>query len=544
MCRPSLLKVTAIAILGLSPLLAGAQTAPFHVGRFPASDVPTSSSPGDGAAAPLDAADWQEVLWRLEQTERELESMRAALEHSGAPVQGPVYSIAGPVEAPHPPIYSEGNSPTAMESRVIALEQASGKAQGPEFPKVKLTGFFHADAGWYGQDATSLASVGDLQDGVGFRRARLQAVGSVAEFTNYSLEMDFGIAGRPSLMDVWLEQSHLPFFGTVRVGHFRQPCTMDSYTPIRDLTFLERSLPFQAFDPFRRVGIMAYDNAESQRTTWQYSIYRTGGFLNGPLGDTRFANDIGDTGGYSCATRLTHLLWYDEPAEGRYLLHVGGNVNYGRNTGNDYVAGTPFYEARAIPEFFLGDASAVPAPGAPPASVATPPFVDTGRILSRDFQVYGVELAAQYGPAHFQSEYVITTVDQIGGPALFFDGAYAQAGYFLTGENRKYNRSFGAFDRVVPFEDFFSLEHMGVCGWGAWELAGRLSYLNLNDPDVQPLPGFPSNPGRMTDGTLGLNWYWNAHTKFQFNWIHVWLDNAALGNSDTDIYSCRGQLEF
>jgi phosphate-selective porin OprO/OprP len=398
--------------------------------------------------------------------------------------------------------------------------------------------------GWNGQDPNSVLSVGDLQDGAGFRRTRLQAVGSVAEFTNYSIEMDFGTPGRPSFMDVWLEQTHLPVFGNVRIGHFRQPCTMDSYTPIRQLTFLERSLPFQAFDPFRRTGIMAYDNSEDELTTWQYSVYRTGGFQNSPVGDSRFATDIGDVGGYSFATRLTHLLSYDECEEGRYLLHVGGNFNYGRNTGNDHVPGTPFYEARAIPEFFLGDPSAVPAPGTPAASVGTPFFADTGRLASPDFQIYGVELAAQYGPAHFQGEYIITTVDQVGGPGLFYDGAYAQAGFFLTGENRTYNRAFGAFDRVVPYDDFYSLDNEGRCGWGAWEVAARLSYVNLNDPDALPLPGFAANPGRMTDSTFGLSWYWNAHTKLQFNWIHAWFDSVAVGDSDTNIYAARAQVEF
>ena len=34
---------------------------------------------------------------------------------------------------------------------------------------------------------------------MGFRRARLQAVGNLSEFTKYSLEMDFAVAGRPNV---------------------------------------------------------------------------------------------------------------------------------------------------------------------------------------------------------------------------------------------------------------------------------------------------------------------------------------------------------
>ncbi len=487
----------------------------------------------------ISSQQWREVISRLERAEQELNAVRAAQGNMGVPPGGEGRLNPAPDSAPASPLHTPQSTHALACESCIAPDQPASKPDAPEFPKIKISGFFHADAGWFGQDAASVDSVGDIQDGVGFRRARLQAVGSVAEFTNYSIEMDFATPGRPSFMDVWLEQTHLPVLGAARIGHFRQPITMDSYTSIRQLTFLERALPFQAFDPFRRTGVMAYDNSESERTSWQNSVYRTGGFMNAPLLDSRFGTDIGDVGGYAFATRLTHLLWYDECADGRYLLHVGGHFNYSRNTGNDLDGDTPFYQARVIPEFFVGD----PAGGGAVAA-GTPFFADTGRIASRDFEIYGVELAGQYGPAHFQSEYVVTTVDQIGGETLFYDGAYAQVGYFLTGENRSYNRTFGAFDRVTPFEDFFSLEHLGVCGWGAWEVAARLSYVNLHDPDAAPLPGFASNPGRLTDSTLGLNWYWNAHTKLQFNWIHCWLDNDAQGDSDTDIYAARAQVEF
>lgn len=48
----------------------------------------------------------------------------------------------------------------------------------------------------------------------------------------------------------------------------------------------------------------------------------------------------------------------------------------------------------------------------------------------------------------------------------------------------------------------------------------------------------------MTDVTLGLNWYWNAHTKLQLNWIHVFLDNRQYGDNDTDIVAGRCQVVF
>ena len=116
------------------------------------------------------------------------------------------------------------------------------------------------------------------------------------------------------------------------VGHrgARNLWAENGLTGFRNLTFLERSLPFLAFVPFRRVGVMAYNQSENQMTQWAYSVFKTGGFNNAPLGDDRFATDLGDKGGYSFSTRATHLLWYDEQAADRYLWHVGGGFNYSR----------------------------------------------------------------------------------------------------------------------------------------------------------------------------------------------------------------------
>ncbi len=481
--------------------------------------------------------DFQALAGRLEATEAKLRE-----------VTGPANAVG---VLPEKKVEEQGTSadkkPAATsEERLSAVEKAvAAKPAAATFPNVRLSGFFHLDSGLFAQDANNRATLGDIQDGIGFRRARLQALGSVGEFTNYSLEMDFATAGRPSFMDVWGEQTQLPFFGNVRIGQFRQAFSMDALTSIKQLDFLERSLPFQAFLPFRRVGIMAYDKSDSELTTWAYGAYRTGGFLDAPLGDSRVGTDIGDSGGYSFSGRTTHLLYFDEPADGRYLLHVGGSYDYSRITGRGDPLLGDIYNARVIPEFFVGDPA-----GGGVTSAGTPFFVDTGRLSADAFNLFGLELAGQYGPSHFQAEYMATTVNQLGGSDVFYDGAYVQGGYFLTGENRTYNRTTGTFDKITPFTEFFGLGRKNhFCGWGAWEVTARWSYVNLNSSQAIPfapvavIPPVP-NAGRMSDTTLGLNWIWNAYAKVQFNWIHCNLDNAVRGNSDCNIYASRFEVTF
>ena len=65
----------------------------------------------------------------------------------------------------------------------------------------------------------------------------------------------------------------------------------------------------------------------------------------------------------------------------------------------------------------------------------------------------------------------------VGAPSLKFQGGYAQAGYVLTGEGRSYNAANAAYNGVKPAHPF-SLEGGG---WGAWEIAGRFSTIDLND---------------------------------------------------------------
>jgi phosphate-selective porin OprO/OprP len=461
-----------------------------------------------------------------------------------------------------------------LGQRVAALEKTKGT-----LPSVRLTGVSQLDVGDFSQDANSKQVLDDIENGVGFRRTRLQALGKLSEFTSYSIEVDFAAAGRPSFMDVWVEQAELPFFGNVRLGQYRQPMTLESATSFRHLEFIEYSTVFSAFDPFRRVGVMSWFNSDDERTLIQYSLYSTGStFYNGnnPFdgttvynslgGDNRFGTTLSDNGA-SFTIRGTHLFYYDEPTEGRYLFHAGLNYNYSEIGGHGLTGpGVRTYQARTIPEFFVGD----PAGGGVTAA-GTPFVMDTGRFRANNFSIYHAEVAGNYGPSHFQAEYLATTVSQPDGPLVFLDGAYVQCGYFLTGENVGYNKQMGALDyNVKPYTDFFGLgRHRTFGGWGAWEVAFRWSVVDLRGSKINPAnivpnpPGVPPspaaavpdgtntvpafggpNPGILNQSTVALNWWWNQYTRLQFNWIHSMAQSTNFGFNAMDIFAGRVQLEF
>ena len=433
-------------------------------------------------------------------------------------------------------------------------EKPAAKPTGSEFPTFKVTGFLQLDSVFYSQDNLNQETVGDGQDGTGFRRARLAVNGRLAEFTNYQIEVDFANAGRPSFFDCFVEQGNIPYLGTVKVGHFCQPFSVDSLTGFRNLTFLERALPFLAFVPFRRVGAQAQNNTEDEMTSWAYSVYRAGGYQGAPIGDDRFATDVGDIGGYAVSGRMTHLLHYDPHANDRYLWHVGGGYNFsvlGANDEDGSTSSTPFYQARTTPEFGpLGLPEIGTAFGS--GLNITPIFVDTGRYQARNFHLAGLETVWQSGPMGFTAEYMTTFVDSVAGP-VFYHGAYAQFAYRLTGENRAYDKKTGTLGKLVPYTDFIPLKKDGIVGWGAWEVAARYSFVDLRNP--AKLNGHFYNAGVyngarapgagiLHDTTLGLTWFLNTHTQFHFNWIHAFLDNQITGRSDADLFVTRVHWDF
>jgi phosphate-selective porin OprO/OprP len=117
-----------------------------------------------------------------------------------------------------------------------------------------------------------------------------------------------------------------------------------------------------------------------------------------------------------------------------------------------------------------------------------------------------------------------------------FQGGYLIASYLLTGEHRPYKRVGGCFDRIVPLRPLYREPEScwQVAGTGAWEVAGRISFLDLDDENVRG--------GELTDVTLGLNWYATAYLRVTCNWVHAFLDRT--GRSETDLFGMRVGYDF
>ena len=161
-------------------------------------------------------------------------------------------------------------------------------------------------------------------------------------------------------------------------------------------------------------------------------------------------------------------------------------------------------------------------------------------------QVYSGEAAATLGPLYLQGEYFWYNIDRNALPGLTsvkFQGGYTEAGYVLTGESRNYNPGSASYGGIVPANPF----SLTGGGWGAWEIAGRFSTVDLND-QLATANGVAG--GRQNIYTIALNWYVNRNVRFMFDYLHGNVSKLMSPTSTTDAgskfdaFAMRTQIAF
>lgn len=440
------------------------------------------------------------------------------------------YEMLAPADAV-PPAIPESEADAAIkqlqkrlaevEGQLKKRDDADKKAASASARKfaVRPFGRLHIDAATFDQDAANKAQVGNARNGVDIRRARLGCEGEGFDTFFYRFDVDFVVFdqqtnGRPVIFDMYLDVQNLPILGNVRVGHFREPFSLDRLNSSNDFALMERPAAINILAPFRNLGVMMFDWNEAQTMTWSYGVFDEN--------TNEFGAEYHDRSGIAATGRVTYLPWYDEPAAGRYLWHVGASHSYRRIADQSR-------RFTSTPEIQLRTDN---------TTLRTPNFIDTGVIPLDHYNVVGLETAAVLGPLTLQAEYIGLFGEQTSGRGLYLRGGYVEASYYLTGENRNYVRKSGIFGAVEPFSNFFRVRSKdgGICGGsGAWEVAARYSNFNTNDRNVAG--------GQMQSVTLGLNWYYAVRCRVMLDYNHTFLDRNGL-NGDANIVGTRFQYAF
>jgi len=357
--------------------------------------------------------------------------------------------------------------------------------------KLKLGGRIHNDwAAAFSSDelVDDFAGLSSTDTGTSLRRARLLLGGTIYQSLFFKGEYDFA-GGDADFRDVLIGINGLPGVGTLTLGHFREPFSLEELSSSNHITFLERGLP-NIFAPSRNTGIMLSNSAASGRMTWAAGAYRD-------VDD--FADGFGADSLYNVTGRVTGLPLY--AAEGGQLLHLG--LSYSHKFRNDDVI-----RFRQRPE----------------SSSFGARLVDSGEISSDGVDLLAPEVALVFGPLSLQGEYFQAWIDASGNDPSWH-GYYVFASYFITGESRAYDTTSGLFGRLRPARDFA----VDGSGWGAWEVGVRYSNLDVEQEG-----------GELDDVTAGINWYLNPNVRVLFNYVYGDVDHSG----DAHIIQGRFQVDI
>lgn len=336
--------------------------------------------------------------------------------------------------------------------------------------------------------------------GTAVRTFRLYTDGHFGKGPDPTLyKLEFGSVGGSFYMTSgWLRWQGVEYVHNVQAGYETVPQTLENIYAFQALTFMEAASMTLAFSPGNRLGV------EIDRTFSDQRIY-------GSVGIYSIGSDPGLNGGTVTQTllypvmRVTGLpIYADRGKDNVTLLHLGMSIGY-------QFAKDSQFEFRSRPESFIA-----------------PYLVDTGQVNADGAGLLGLEAIYKKGPLTVTAETAFQALTH--SDANEFWGAYVSASWFLTGEERGYDRSSASVASILLPNREFSWKNWTA---GAWEIAGRWSYVDLTSGSV--------NGGRMNIAMLGLNWYWNRYIRWMFNTGYA---NVTGGPSPGDLYIFQARLQM
>ncbi len=354
------------------------------------------------------------------------------------------------------------------------------------------------------QDYNSIEQVGKVGAATQFRADRLVFSGDLPFFKypwRYMISVNFnGLDGSDAtnsftLNDLSLEIPFGKTGGWITIGKQKEGVGLEYVMPGTQGQFMERGSGAPIFVRQRNVGIRYSNSILHNRMTF------TAGFFNNWIetGNSFSAN------GSQVVARVTGLAQYESDHK---LVHLGLAYRYTQpNTGVLSYKGKP--------------------------EVNTAPFyVSTGNFEASGANTLMGELIVVKGPVSVTAEYMNALVNSsfAGNPSF----TYFQAGgsWFMTGENRRYNKQTGNQGKLIPAKNFKFKKGSGP---GAFEFGARYTQSDLSDKGI--------SGGKFGRLTGALSWYPNAHFRFEINYGHGVLDNMGL-NGVSNFYQFRIQFEI
>jgi phosphate-selective porin OprO/OprP len=401
----------------------------------------------------------------------------------------------------------------ADDDNTFKVHWANGLALTSKNVQMRIGGRAHIDH-WFVDD-DNFVGLGvrdeEYESGVEWRRLRLKNSGLLYKHVEWSFSVDFQNPDEPELRDAYIGFVNLREclgcgIPDVRIGHQKVPFSLAALTDSNCRQFMEMPAAVETFvyDP-RRYAVMLHDSFVGGQLNYAVAYFLTQDVEE--LQQFEFDNNDNNDDGYGWAARLTYTPWYDCECSCR-RLHVGA----GMMSVNDVQT----------VDFDHGGYSRV-------GDLAD--LVNTGAMAADGFFAWNVELALVYGPFSLQGEYISVAMDSpaLGDPT--FTGWYAQAGYWLTGECRNYQR--GVFACTNPCCNFLDND---CCCYGGLELAVRYDFTDLSDGAI--------TGGELTNFVVGLNWHMNPNARLMINWFNTNVKNGIVADESYTGIGVRLQVNW
>lgn len=392
------------------------------------------------------------------------------------------------------------------------------------------------------------------------RRFRIGVEGTLPGGFGYKGEVDYA-NGAVGFGDVLISYAPANKPWSWSLGNQESLDGMEQQTSSRWSSFIERAQINDAFGNTRRLGMTF--GLKSSDNLFRFDV---GGFTAHSI-DASFDND-----GWIGAARLT----YAPPLAGGFV-HMGLNYQHREFQSNNNAVASVSTGAPSTNQVARYRAR-------PFLQTTDVRFVDTGNFAAKGDDIFGVELYGVFKSLHVGGEVqwtkvnayragdIATGLDSFAGTSLVtptgdptFFGGHFEIGYFLTGETRGYKN--GLWDRTKVLNPF------NKGGWGAFQLIGRLDYLDLDSNKLKNgvtnnfLTGATSlaalntrlaRGGTQTGYLLGLTWIPTDYVRFLFNYIHTDVQGgpfAAIAKPlsaapvdersySTDAFAVRAQFDF
>ncbi|GAB2494414.1 OprO/OprP family phosphate-selective porin [Arenimonas alkanexedens] len=341
---------------------------------------------------------------------------------------------------------------------------------------MSVGGRLHFDG--YAYDRDLAATTGTTE----FRRARLTLGGSAWGW-DYKMEQDFAAGSNlDGLRDLYIARQF--GLGKLTIGHFKPYRSMEELTSSNEILMMER--------PFASATGLFGGRQFQQGVGYQVagSNYSIGGTVFNLRGAASPRNE-----GMGVSGRAT----WAPIMSGTQTLHLGGWVSHeNANAGSANLSASANYAGRRGPSQAIASTSG-----------ASGDQVDA----------YGLELAGQFGPLFFQSEYANASFGQPFGPDQDVETYYVQGSWMLNGGQKVYKAGSGVFGSPKVGAD------------GLWELTARFDHIENQDLVNREAESM----------ILGLNYYINSNLRVMFNYTQG--DNEITGD-ETAQYAIRTQFNF